>query len=303
MHSYLGATFKRHAAATIPLFRRAKIMTNLDLIIDYTDKLMNNYRREPLHKVHTDILDQSRNLLLALFGYIGFDYDLETLNGDGRQSENELTQALQYMVNTFEMVFYFPGFMSTVILNLSPKYRQARRTIEKYLKQMIDKEISESAESRAERKRTCLIASLVASRQLNEQEEANKAEDEKKGNRVRCKSNHRSSTFVCKHRPLAERNHRRDPPVSGRWLRYNVDSSGVVHSLDEQASGRSAEDQSRTDQRWAQSNLDRRSARFADLLGLCREGGPSLLPTDQRYSTHVDHGRSSARERLSIAER
>ena len=159
-------------------------MTNLDLIIDYTDKLLNNYRREPLHKVHTDIIDQSQNLLLAIFGYIGFDYDLETLNDDGRPSDNELTRALHYMMGTFQMVFYFPRFVTAVFLQLSPRYRHSRKVIEKYLKQMIDKEMSESAESRAERKRTCLIASLVASRQLNEQEEANKPEEEKKGNRL-----------------------------------------------------------------------------------------------------------------------
>ena len=182
MHSYLGATFKRHATATIPLFRRAKIMTNLDLIIEYTDKFLNNYRREPLHKVHTNIIEQSGNLLLAIFGFIGFDYDLETLNDDGRQGDNELTQALRHMLDMFNMIFYCPRFVSTAVLKLSPKYKHSRKIIEKYLKQMIDKEMSESTESRVERKRTCLIASLVASRQLNEQEEASKVEDEKKGN-------------------------------------------------------------------------------------------------------------------------
>jgi hypothetical protein len=46
---------------------------------------------------------------------------------------------------------------------------------------MIDNEMAETQESIAQRKRTCLIASLVASLQENEEAEAKKSENEKKG--------------------------------------------------------------------------------------------------------------------------
>lgn len=46
---------------------------------------------------------------------------------------------------------------------------------------MIDKELEASPESRAERKETSLIASLVASLQADDQEEAKKPIEDRKG--------------------------------------------------------------------------------------------------------------------------
>ncbi|CAF1278630.1 unnamed protein product [Adineta steineri] len=64
---------------------------------------------------------------------------------------------------------------------LSRRHRRAKSIITRYIYQMIDNEMTASEESRAQRKRTCLIASLIASLQEDEEMEAKKSENEKKG--------------------------------------------------------------------------------------------------------------------------
>jgi cytochrome P450 len=178
----LGAKFKRHAAATLPLFRRGKIISNFDLIIDCTDKLLENWRNKSQDHIHTDIIQQSQNLLLQIFGLIAFDYNLETLEHNNENKKtNELTQALNSLLNAVDIVFYAPKIVSIIYLKLHPRYQRARRTIEKYLNQMIEQELGESSKSRSERKRTCLIASLVDSLQNDEKIESMKKEEDRKG--------------------------------------------------------------------------------------------------------------------------
>jgi len=145
---------------------------------------LNNWRRKPSEKIHTDIVQQSQNLILAIFGYVGFDYDLETLNDDGSENKNELAQELHYKMSVFQMISFSPRFLSKIYTNLSQRYKRSQLIINKYLNQMTEKELNESSESRAERKRTCLIASLVASLQQDEKAEAMKNEQDKKGKQI-----------------------------------------------------------------------------------------------------------------------
>jgi hypothetical protein len=163
------------------MFRRGKIISNLDLIVDCVDKLLHRWRASPAQKVHVDIVQQCQNLLLAIFGYIAFDYDLETLDGDGDTTNNDLTQALRDVLNTFKTTLHSPTFVSSIYLQLSPGYRRSRAIIEGYCNRMIEQELAENPELIAQRKRTSLIASLVSSLQQNEKEEAKKSEEEKKG--------------------------------------------------------------------------------------------------------------------------
>jgi len=158
------------------------------LVLDCTDKLLDNWRRKPSEKIHTDIVQQCQNLFLSIFGYIGFDYDLETLNDDGTENNNELTQEFQYKMSLFQMVSYSPRFLSKIYINLSRRYRRSQAIINKYLNQITEQELKESPESRAERKRTCLIASLVSSLQEDEKAEAMKNESDKKGTDISLKS-------------------------------------------------------------------------------------------------------------------
>jgi cytochrome P450 len=178
---FLGAKFKRHASITLPLFRRAKIITNLDVIVDCTDKLLDIWRTRANQHLHLDIVQQCQNLLLQIFGLIAFDYDLETLNDDGKSGNNELTKALQDFLSTFEKIIFSPSIVGAIYVKLSRRYRRAKAIIERYIDKMIEQELAESPESVAQRKRTCLIASLVASLQKVEQFEATQSEEEKKG--------------------------------------------------------------------------------------------------------------------------
>ena len=190
LNRHLGDAHKRHAAVTAPLFRRGKIVSNFELIIECTDKLLNSWRKQPAGKIHTDVVQKCQNLLLSIFGFIAFDYDLETLNDDGNESSNELMQALTFKTNTFQIVTFSPRFLSKIYVNLSREYKRSQAIINKYLNQIIEKELNESPEFRAERKRTCLIASLIASLQQNEKTEAIKNEHDKRGKNVLFKYVH-----------------------------------------------------------------------------------------------------------------
>jgi cytochrome P450 len=125
--------------------------------------------------IHRDIVQQCQRLLLAIFGYIAFNYDLEAPTG------NELTRALHDFLPVFTTSLYMPPFMSKIYWKISSKYRKAISIIRQYLGRMIEQEQNESTESMDERKRTSLIASLVLSMQKDESIEATKSEEEKKG--------------------------------------------------------------------------------------------------------------------------
>ncbi|CAM4800059.1 unnamed protein product [Rotaria magnacalcarata] len=178
-----GPKFKRHTTIISPLFRRAKISAHVDTIIDCTDKLLNrwrNYNNNPTD-IHLNLIEQSQQLLLAIFGFVAFDYDLQTLDEEDRSNENELTHALRINLKTSIFVARLPMFIARIYLVLNYEYRQARMTIDRYLQQMIDQELRETAETRTQRRKTSLIASLVTSLQEDELFEATKSEKHKKG--------------------------------------------------------------------------------------------------------------------------
>ncbi|CAF4351962.1 unnamed protein product [Rotaria magnacalcarata] len=177
----IGAKFKRHGAFAMPLFRRSKIISNINIVIDGTDKLLDRWRARSTGQVHTDVVEQCQNLLLEIFGLIAFDYDLETLDGNDSGNNNELTKALRDIMSIFRMIIYTPSIVSTTYLKLSPKYRRASATVERYLHRMVEQELAETPDSRLQRKKTSLIASLVNSLQADEPAEARKKEAEKTG--------------------------------------------------------------------------------------------------------------------------
>ncbi len=165
------------------MFRRAKINAHLDTIIDCTDKLLNrwrNYNNDPT-QIHLNLIEQSQHLLLSIFGFVAFDYDLQTLDEEDNNNQNELTHALRINLKTSMILARFPIIIGRIYLLLNLEYRRARATIDRYLQQMIDQELRETPETRAERKKTSLIASLVASLQQDEKFEETKSEEDKKG--------------------------------------------------------------------------------------------------------------------------
>ncbi|CAF4340107.1 unnamed protein product [Rotaria sp. Silwood2] len=148
-------------------------------MIECTDKLLANWRTRPSQHVHCDIIHQSENLMLAIFGWIAFDYDLETL--DGIDNSNELCEALKSFLSIFEFISYMPRVINILYLKLSRRHQRAKKTIGRYSNRIIDTELKQSKEWRVQRKRTSLIASLATSLQEDTEAEAHKIEEEKKG--------------------------------------------------------------------------------------------------------------------------
>jgi hypothetical protein len=116
---------------------------------------------------------------LAIFGFIVFDYDLQTLEESNINKANKLTQALNDFALIFVETTRLPITISKLYLKLSSQYRRARLTIGECLNQIMEQEQRKTPEQIAEQKRTSLIASLVTSLQQDE-----KTEQEKKGKRL-----------------------------------------------------------------------------------------------------------------------
>ena len=180
----VGPKYKRHASVVLPLFRRNKIVDNLDLIMDCTDKLIDQWRtitdRDPNY-INTKIVDQCQNLSLGIFGFLGFNYDLQTLEESNINDKNKLTQALTDFLEIFINTTRLPNSLSKLYLKFNPRYQRARAIIEEYLYQIIEQEQRKTPEEIAEQKRKSLIASLITSLQQDEKAEAAKPEQEKKG--------------------------------------------------------------------------------------------------------------------------
>ncbi|UJR12791.1 hypothetical protein I4U23_016965 [Adineta vaga] len=170
--SIKGDQFKRHASIILPLFRRNKFVHNFDLIINCTDKLLTKWRKTTDHKtIHIDIVNQCHNLVLAIFGLIGFNYDLETLDDDDDDNiseKNELTQALRTIINSIMKIIALPKIIAKIYVTFSYRQRQARTIIERYIYRMIEYEQAIHFKSIKQRKQTSLIASLVDSLEKNE---------------------------------------------------------------------------------------------------------------------------------------
>lgn len=135
---------------------------------------------DPTH-IHVNIVEQTEELLLAIFGFIAFDFDLQTLDNEGAAEKNELAPALRRYVTVFPIIMKLPAIVSRIYLLFNRKYQHARKIINEYVHRMIEQELRETETTRAERKRKSLIASLVASLQKDERLEATKSEEEKRG--------------------------------------------------------------------------------------------------------------------------
>lgn len=174
----LGAKYKRHGAIAAPLFRRGKLIPSFDSILNSTDKLLDNWRAFSNDHVHLDILERCQNLLLQIFGLIAFDCDFEAQNETGG---NEFTKALRTVIDAMAASFFLPRCLLRISLKLTRQYQRDRATIEQYFHHMIEKELNETVDVKVQRKKTWLIAALVASLQVDEVVEMRKSEEDRKG--------------------------------------------------------------------------------------------------------------------------
>jgi hypothetical protein len=127
------------------------------------------------------MIEQCQQLLLAIFGYVAFDYDFQTPDEEYNTHKDELTDALRVYLDVEIILPQLPKIIGRIYLLLHLKYQRARSTINRYLQQMIEQELRQTPEMRSERKRTSLIASLVNSLQQDEKLEEKKLEEDKKG--------------------------------------------------------------------------------------------------------------------------
>ena len=164
MNCILGAKYKRHSSLTVPLLRRTKIVSNLDLIVAGTDRLLTKWRHSPFEFIHTEIIENCENLILDIFGSIAFDFDLKKLESS---STHEFPQALHDFLSTYKIITYLPKVMTKLCLRLYPRHQRAKKTIEKYLYQAIDQELAYSQDSIGQRKKICFIACLKEEKRLS----------------------------------------------------------------------------------------------------------------------------------------
>ena len=154
----------------MPLFRRSKIVSNFDLIIDCTDKLLARWRRAQSKSIQAHIVDHCQDLLLGIFGWIGFNYDLEMLDDENNPTNNELTRALRDIVNSIMPILCLPRIAAKIYVSLSYRQRRARQVIERHIYKIIEHEQTVNSETVERRKHTSLIASLVASLRKNDED-------------------------------------------------------------------------------------------------------------------------------------
>lgn len=147
----------------MPLFRRAKILPQIDTIIDCTDKLLHQWRHQIDGEIHTNIVDQCQKLLLNIFGLIAFDYDLHTLDEITDPTSEQVKRALENMLSAFRMLIYSPRLIAMAYTKLSPSYRRSQKFLKDFVDQIVEQELTNDVNVIFERKKTCLIASLVAS--------------------------------------------------------------------------------------------------------------------------------------------
>jgi hypothetical protein len=121
-----------HAILILPLFRWKQIISNVDLIINSTHQILLEKFNDSY--VHCDIVDQFHKLLLSIFTFIAFDYDLEMSTAN--------------------------FFCRNLLEKFNSKYHRLISIIKKYFVR--------NNWNNNKRKRTSLIASLIHSLQINQ---------------------------------------------------------------------------------------------------------------------------------------
>ncbi|CAF4437504.1 unnamed protein product [Rotaria sp. Silwood2] len=162
--SITGVKYKRHATIVLPLFRGAKILSNLNIIYECTDKLLDVWhsKADDPNYIHLDIVKDCQNLLLEIFGYIGFDYDLQMLGDDDSAQNNRLRKSLKDYLDIVALALLLPSTIARIYLKFNSRYCQALNVI----------------------REKCLIASLVSSWQEDVKIESELPEEKQKGKAI-----------------------------------------------------------------------------------------------------------------------
>jgi hypothetical protein len=71
------------------------------------------------------MVKQTQQLLIDIFGFIGFDYDLHTLDNENDNCTNELARAPHIYINTTVIFTQLPEVMGRIYLYFNLEYQRA----------------------------------------------------------------------------------------------------------------------------------------------------------------------------------
>ncbi|CAF1474940.1 unnamed protein product [Adineta steineri] len=189
-----GSKYKRHAKVIIPMLRKHRFQSQISIIINYVDELIeiwkDRYDKQD-NSICNSILFDNEQLMLDTFTRLTFDYDLGSLkhlsktkkltnSSEDEIQSSELGVALTIWIGAFRRVIGngMPTFVNDFLLKIDKKYQNALRTLENNAENIIRK--CQEEIDLNNRPKT-LIESLVSSLQKDEELERRKPEKEQTG--------------------------------------------------------------------------------------------------------------------------
>jgi cytochrome P450 len=190
----VGSKYKRHAKAIVPMLRKHRFKSQISIIINYVDQLIQIWKDRYENQddfICTSILSDNEQLMLDTFTRLTFDYDLGNLNHlsksakrpnplDDKIKPSELSVALTIWLDALRRVTTngMPSFVNDFLLKIDKKYQNALRVLQSNAENIIRKCQEEiDPNNRPEN----LVASLVSSLQKDEELERKKPEKEQTG--------------------------------------------------------------------------------------------------------------------------
>jgi cytochrome P450 len=167
--SLKGEKWKRHARIMLPIFRRNKILTHFETIVNCIDDFIDQKFSKNDQIIHQNLVKECQNVLLRIIACIAFNYDFSNLSNI--DSEN-IHQALNQMINCasqFALIMAIPLWFAKLILKFNWKFQRALKIMKHYVMIIINDEQKRKEEEEKdfyffEQKKT-LIRSLIVSSQ------------------------------------------------------------------------------------------------------------------------------------------
>ncbi|CAF1442704.1 unnamed protein product [Didymodactylos carnosus] len=141
----MGPKYKRHAKAVLPMLRKNKFLSQISIMTNYVDQLIEIWKERYENKdeiIATCIIDDNQQLLLDVFTRLTFDYDfgnLKRLLESARQSNSaeivgtsNFTAALITWLDAFKRVGTngMPFLVNYYLLKFDKKYQNALKVLE-----------------------------------------------------------------------------------------------------------------------------------------------------------------------------
>jgi cytochrome P450 len=155
-----GPKWKRHIRVMLPMFKRAKIIHYLDAIIECTDRFIDGHLSD--NHIHGDLKVHCQSLLMNIIGFIGFNYDLESV------MNSSLKKALEdfaFQASLIMMIPSIPRWLIKLYFKLNWRYQRSQQLLRELTEKIVEQEQNNQNTMENERPKN-LIASFISS--LNE---------------------------------------------------------------------------------------------------------------------------------------